>query len=209
MINDDRQFNMKKFLTISNILILINVVTYFAVLKKYDTNDYSYLVEAGGLIVPLDGEYYRLFTCMFLHSGWFHLVNNMIVIFIIGNSIEKNIGKVALLCVYILGGLCGSVFSMAYFINMKKYNTVSIGASGAGMALLGAMIAFSVLDNKKKDVLQVKDVIFCLFLTLLLGLTSEKIDNAAHFGGFFSGFIIEAVFLGEKKYAAYRYNRRH
>ena len=63
-----------------------------------------------GLILE-NGEIYRLFTCMFLHFGIYHIANNMLVLFVLGQRLEPVVGKIKFILIYLLGGLGGNIFS--------------------------------------------------------------------------------------------------
>jgi membrane associated rhomboid family serine protease len=97
------------------------------------------VVERPGRAVelpPNDPEVYRsLFTCMFLHGGWMHLIGNMWFLFIFGNNIEDRLGHVVFVCFYLLGGLAATG---AHWAMYSDSTTPVIGASGAVSAVLGA-----------------------------------------------------------------------
>ena len=84
----------------------------------------------------LAGEYYRFFTCMFLHAGLLHLASNSIYLYYFGVRAERLLGTGKFLVLYLVSGLCGGVFSVLFSGNAG----VSIGASGAIYGLLGAML---------------------------------------------------------------------
>ena len=92
------------------------------------------------------GEYYRLFTCMFLHFGIEHLLNNMLVLFVLGSRLEQVIGKIKFLLIYLIGGVLGNVISLLIELRTQDF-AVSAGASGAVFAVMGAMI-YIVIRNK-------------------------------------------------------------
>ena len=73
------------------------------------------MIECGAAYPPLileNGEIYRLFTCMFLHFGIEHLLNNMLVLFVLGSRLEQAIGKIKFLLIYLIGGVLGNVISL-------------------------------------------------------------------------------------------------
>jgi len=129
---------------------------------------------------------------MFLHFGADHLVNNMLVLYFIGDKLERIVGKVKYICIYFGSGLLAGIASLGYNM-LKNNNIVSAGASGAIFGVVGAM-AFIVLINKGriKDFSQGQMVLFIL-LSLYGGLTSQGIDNVAHIGGLLTGIIFAAV----------------
>jgi rhomboid protease GluP len=181
--------------TVTNLLILINLLVFLIMEIRGSTNDIYYMLDRGALYWPameFSHEYYRFFTYMFLHFGLDHIVNNMIVLFFIGDKLERIVGKVKYLCIYFISGILAGMASLGY--NMLKNNyVVSAGASGAIFGVVGAM-AFIVLINKGriKDISSRQIVVFVL-LSLYGGLTSQGIDNAAHIGGLLSGAILAAI----------------
>ena len=119
-------------------LILINIIVFLAVEFTGSSQNTMHMLDCGAptpMIIE-GGEYYRLFTCMFLHFGIEHLLNNMLVLFVLGSRLERVIGKIKFLIIYIVGGLLGNVISV--LIELKSMDfAVSAGASGAVFAVMG------------------------------------------------------------------------
>ena len=78
-----------------------------------------------------------LFTSMFLHGGWMHLIGNMTFLWVFGDNIEAVIGNVNFLVFYFIGGLAASA---AHILAGPGSTVPAIGASGAIAAVLGAYI---------------------------------------------------------------------
>src|SRR5688572_1574795 len=74
---------------------------------------------------------------MFLHGGWFHIINNMWVLFIFGDNIEGRMGSIRYLIFYLLGGAAAGLLQ-TYLL--PSSNTPMIGASGAVAGVLGAYL---------------------------------------------------------------------
>src|SRR5262249_27924701 len=85
------------------------------------------------------GEWWRMFTCMFLHIGVLHLLFNMVALWNVGGFMEHLLGSTGFLVLYLLAGLLGSVASVAW-----NPFVVSAGASGAIFGLFGGLLAFLV-----------------------------------------------------------------
>ena len=131
------------------------------------------------------GEYYRLFTCMFLHIGIWHLLCNMYSLYVIGKEVEGLFGKWKYLVIYILSGICGSILSLAF-----SHNTVSAGASGAIFGLLGALLYFGYYYRTYLGATIKSTVLPVVIFNLILGFLSSGIDNAAHIGGLVAGILL-------------------
>lgn len=89
------------------ILAAINVIVFFVLSLRGMTENGMFLLEHGAMYVPKvieDREIYRLFTSMFLHFGFQHLMNNMIILALAGWNLEIEIGKIRFLLIYVLSG---------------------------------------------------------------------------------------------------------
>ena len=128
-----------------------------------------------------NGEWYRLFSCIFVHAGILHLMLNMYALYVIGGQMESYLGKLKYAFVFLLSGLVGSLFSLIFT------NSVSVGASGAIFGLLGSLLYFGyhyrlVLGNSLKH-----DIIPVILVNLLIGLMIPGVDVWAHIGGLVGG----------------------
>lgn len=171
-------------------LLAINVVVFALATLAGGTDDQEVLLDFGAMFGPLisDGEYWRLFTAMFLHSGPMHLGVNGLVLFIFGGMMERSYGHARFLLIYILAGLSGSVASYLF-------NSVAIGAgaSGAIFGVIGALAAFFLIQQGafgKQAQNSLIAVLIIVSINLFMGLSSSGIDNWAHLGGLVAGFIL-------------------
>lgn len=187
---------LMRHITITGIIIVINALVYIITAHRGNVYDAVYMLECGGSYAPnviLGNEYYRLFTCMFLHYGFAHIFNNMFSLFVIGYMLEPRMGKLRFAVVYILGGLAASAASLIYHWRTEAY-AVSAGASGAVYAMIGAYIVVMLLhDRAHFDPLR---IIFVMLMPLISAFRDVDIDNAAHIGGLVAGIIL--TYLIEK-----------
>jgi rhomboid protease GluP len=135
-----------------------------------------------------DGEWWRLFTSLFIHFGALHLLFNMWALGIFGPLVERLYGSINYLCIYLASGLAGSLASLSWNPELN-----SAGASGAILGILGAMLAAQLRTGKSfpSNIVRPLRNTTLVFLgwTLYAGFTSKGIDNAAHLGGLAAGFI--------------------
>ena len=143
------------------------------------------LVEFGGNVGSLvkSGEYFRLFSSIFLHGSILHLACNMYSMYVIGPQLESFYGKLKYLYIFILSGISGSLLSLAF----NPSNIVSVGASGAIFGILGALCYFGYhyrvyLGNALKS-----QILPIIGLNLMLGFMVNGIYNFAHIGGLVGG----------------------
>jgi membrane associated rhomboid family serine protease len=84
--------------------------------------------------VPSQPVVLTIFTSMFLHGGWAHLLGNMLFLWVFGNNIEDRLGRVRFLIFYLAGGVVAALLQMAFDLSSS---VPTIGASGAIAAVLG------------------------------------------------------------------------
>lgn len=177
------------------VLILINILVFLAVEFTGLSQDARHMLDWGAAYTPMivgNGEYYRIFTCMFLHFGIEHLANNMLVLFVLGSRLERVTGSFKFLAVYLIGGIGGNILSLVMELRSGDY-AVSAGASGAVFAVMGAMI-YVVLRNKGwLGDLSMRQILVMAAFSLYFGFTSSGVDNAAHLGGLAVGFVLAVI----------------
>lgn len=135
----------------------------------------------------LNGGYWRLITHQFIHGSISHIFFNMYALIYLGLMIENKLGWQKFLFIYLLSGICGGLISIIF-----HQETVMMGASGAIMGLYGAFIALLVnktFERKAAQALLISTLIVSA-LVLINGSFGKRVDNAAHIGGFISGFVI-------------------
>jgi rhomboid protease GluP len=174
-------------------LAVVNVAVFGAmVLAGVDpvNPELRQLIAWGADFGPLTvgGEWWRLFTCTFLHIGVFHLLVNMIGLLSAGVLVERLLGNGGFLALYLLAGLGGSLVSLYW-----DPAVVSAGASGAIFGAFGALLGFALLDRRAMPPEVTRRLRNGGFLFLgcnvLIGLNAPNIDLAAHAGGFAVGVL--------------------
>ena len=177
------------------ILVVLNVLVFLAVEFTGFSQDTVHMLDWGAAYTPYiveEGETYRIFTSMFLHFGIEHLINNMLVLFILGSRLERVIGSLRFAVIYFLGGIAGNVVSLLYDLRQGEA-AVSAGASGAVFAVMGGMILVVLCNKGRLEDLSMRQILILAVFSLYFGFTSSGVDNAAHLGGFLAGFILAVI----------------
>lgn len=177
------------------LLIILNVLVFLVSESAGSSQDVMHMLDLGAAYTPLiteNGEVYRLFTSMFLHFGISHLMNNMLVLFVLGSRLERTVGKLRFLAVYLLGGTAANIISMFLELKTGEYS-VSAGASGAVFAVMGAMIYIVLRNRGRLEDLTVRQILIMAAFSLYFGFTSTGVDNAAHVGGLLAGLVLAAL----------------
>lgn len=146
----------------------------------------------------LNGEWWRMFSSMFLHIGFVHIAFNMAALWNLGQSAEELFGTRRFINLYFISGFGGSCLSLLF-----NPGVISAGASGAIFGVYGSLFAFFFAHRKEmgKEAFLAgsKSATAFLVLNIVLGFTFG-FDNFCHFGGLLSGFICGILYLpGAKK----------
>ncbi len=193
-------FVPRKGFWITPLLIDINVLV-FILMTAMGGDIYSpsgnILLKWGANYQPLtlNGEWWRLITCCFVHIGILHLFMNMFALLFIGILLEGKLGRLRFLTAYILTGITASVTS-AYWHDLN----LSAGASGAIFGMYGvflAMLTTNLIPKPERKTQLVSIIIFVVYN--LAGGLKAGIDNAAHIGGLLGGMFIGYVFYASLK----------
>lgn len=185
----------------TSVLLILNVLVFLIVEITGGSEKIDHMLKFGAAYTPLileQGEWYRLITCMFLHFGISHLVNNMLLLFVLGGRLERTVGKLRFLFIYFIGGVAGNLVSLAVDLKTLDF-AVSAGASGAIFAVMGAMIYVVLRKRGRVEDLTTRQMLIMAALSLYFGLTSSGVDNAAHIGGLLSGFLITVLLYHPRK----------
>ena len=184
-------------------LIVINVAVFFILTMFGDTEDAVFMLQHGAMYEPyiiIEGhEYYRIFTCLFLHFGITHLLNNMVLLGALGWNLELEIGKVRFVIIYFASGIIGNIVSLFYDLTLEQ-PAVSAGASGAIFGLMGALLYVVIANRGRLGRLSGRGMLVMVILSLYFGLTSTGVDNLAHIGGLVSGFLLAVLLYRRKQY---------
>lgn len=170
-------------------LIFINMILCFCCIWN---PSFFYGNGCLGLPYVMDGQWYRLITAMFLHGSVDHFFSNMLLLYFLGDVIERKIGKVRFVTIYLLAGIVGNLFSCVHEY-ITGVNYVSYGASGAVFGLIGVLCYMVMVCGKEMKIsmpAMVVMVVYCIYSSF----AGENINVAAHLGGLLSGMLLTVVF---------------
>jgi rhomboid protease GluP len=159
---------------------------------------FNFCAGNGGLVLQ-QGQWWRLFTPIFVHFGWIHLLSNMWCLWNLGLLGEPLLGPLGTVAAYVLTGVAGNILSTAVHPQFpgEPGGIVSAGASGAVFGLAGVLIVLlksPLLPIPQFELKKLRrSVIYFALLNFIIGAgtwianTSLQVDNMAHLGGFLSG----------------------
>ena len=168
-------------------LLVVNLLVFAAAQRAGAGDDPEVLLDYGAMFSPLiaDGQYWRLFTAMFLHADIPHILFNGLGLVLFGSLVERTYGHLRFAAIYVIAGLSGSVLSFGM-------NSIAIGAgaSGAIFGVLGALGAFFAVQRNTLGAparINLAMVAVMAGISLAYGLVTPRIDNWAHLGGLIGG----------------------
>ncbi len=170
---------------ITYILIAINVIVF----ALQQINPYVTALGVQDNTLITQGEYWRLFTAMFLHADFLHIGFNMLSLFFVGRTIEVYYGKWRYLAIYLLSGLAGGI--LFYFTSQGQGG--ALGASGAIFGIFGALGVLYIINRKSLGVYgrgAIGNWLFWIGLNLVFGFSNPNIALFAHIGGLIAGMLL-------------------
>jgi membrane associated rhomboid family serine protease len=182
-------------------IIAINVIVYLIVgIGDGNLIDLSAktVFLTGGQNSPwiyATGEYWRIFTAMFLHFSLIHLGLNMLSLFMIGRVVEIIYGRWRYLVIYLGAGAIGGVATHFYYFSDLKI--VSAGASGAIFGVFGALGVFYLMNRGSRAYGQgaIGNWLFWLAINLVWGLSVSGIGIVDHIGGLVAGMLLSFLLI--------------
>jgi membrane associated rhomboid family serine protease len=177
--------------TVAIIVVCLAVYAYTAV--KGDTSNALDLLRFGASERShiWRGEYWRLFTPMFLHGGLLHLGLNLFFGSTWNAAVERVLGTSRFLLLYLLSGVIGSATSVLL------HDAISVGASGAMFGMIGAVLALHLRGAGSFERFwrnpAVRSLLFSVAMWVAIGFSAGGIDNWAHLGGFAYGAVLGYV----------------
>ena len=190
----DGLVRIAKSAPLTTVLALINIFIFVLLEIGGSTEDLEYMVNHGALYAPFvaEGQYFRLFTSMFLHFGIKHIASNMLALFCLGSVVEQELGEIKYISLYIISGISASAVSCLSAI-LSGSQTVAAGASGAIFGIIGGLCIIMIKRRGHFRNMNPANVALMAGYSLFAGFTDVGVDNAAHIGGLIMGLIITAI----------------
>ena len=173
--------------------------------------EYAEYEKIFALYVPYLKKYFlfsQYVTYQFLHGGFTHLLFNMLALYMFGRYIERQIGSLPFLKLYLLGGIFAGICHLLF---VNAYGTPVVGASGAICAVLAA---FAVMNPNTKLMVflgfipvimkaRTMVILYAGFTLLMAVIGGGNVAHLAHLGGLIFGFMYVKNFLGLRRIIGY------
>jgi membrane associated rhomboid family serine protease len=222
---DLSQFRKRPVATLA--IIAVNIAVYaITTYENLFLEVGDYWVSAGGFVpalTPMPAQWYRIFSSMFLHADFFHILFNMYFLYLFGRAVEEALGSWRFLALYMVSGVAASIFHTAFsFIGgTTAYVIPAIGASGAISGVLGAYL---ILFPGTSLVMGWGFLFFPIFLRLkaayylifwfatqvIYGFARLGGSTAvfAHAGGFIAGIALLPLVANKERFIQFKLTRQ-
>jgi rhomboid protease GluP len=192
-----RTESLKEFLKlypIVSIIITLHLLLFLIGYIPFLPKAWIYETFSGVNLYVAQGEYWRLLSPIFLHSGFTHLLFNSISLVLFGPALERIAGKGRFLTIYLVSGIGANIAT--YLIQPLTY--VHAGSSGAIFGLFGyylAIITFRKSMLSRENAQLVKTI---AILSIIMTFLQPNINVTAHIFGLIAGYLIGAALLNKK-----------
>ena len=181
-------------------LVAINSIVFVMLEIMGDTQNSEFMAHMGAVWPPYilkQGQYWRLLTATFMHFGFDHILNNMLILVCAGMILEDALGHVKYLILYLIAGIGGSTLSYLQMLHSGDY-AVAAGASGAIFGIIGALLWIVIVHKGRYETLTGKGLFFMIVISLYYGIHTGGVDNWGHIGGLIMGFLMGILFYRKK-----------
>ncbi|MEA4884796.1 MAG: rhomboid family intramembrane serine protease [Clostridia bacterium] len=182
----ERPLRIQRTAPATYVILGINLAVFIMLEVSGGSRNPWVLVNMGAKYAPAirAGEWWRLITSIFLHSGLFHLAANSYSLYNLGSVTERLFGTPRFIIAYLAAGLWGSIFSTIF----ADPRMIGVGASGAIFGLAGCLFYFGLRYPRQFRAIAGARFIVLVILNLGIGFATAVIDNYAHIGGLLGGF---------------------
>ncbi|MBG9985869.1 rhomboid family intramembrane serine protease [Facklamia sp. DSM 111018] len=182
-------------------IVGINLMIFLYMLLKFGTTtSVEALVQMGAksnIHIVFRHEFWRLLSAAFIHIGFEHLLFNNLSIYFIGMDLEKLMGHLRFIVLFIFSSLGGNLFSFAFNSNVS---------AGASTGIFGLFISYVVLAQMYPHLLALKQratsFSILIILNIVTGVMGTGVDNWGHIGGAIFGGLITLLIGLDKRYSS-------
>ncbi|MDP4086411.1 MAG: rhomboid family intramembrane serine protease [Bacillota bacterium] len=178
-----------RYYPIVSIIIAIHIILYLCTILPFFPNYWFIETFSGVNLYIMEGEYWRLITPTFMHSGFSHMLFNSISLILFGPALERILGPARFAVVYLVAGLIANIATL--FLEPLTYSHV--GSSGAIFGLFGYYMAIILFRKKWLSRENTQIILTLCAVSLIMTFLQPNINITAHLFGLLGGFLLGAI----------------
>jgi rhomboid protease GluP len=178
-----------RYYPIVSIIITIHIILYLLTILPIFPNIWFIETFSGVNLYIMEGEYWRLITPTFMHSGFSHMLFNSFSLLLFGPPLERMLGKSKFIFVYLFSGLAANIATL--YIEPLTYTHV--GSSGAIFGLFGYYLSMIMFRKHMLSRQNSQIILTLLVISLIMTFLDSNINITAHLFGLLGGFFLGAV----------------
>lgn len=183
-----------RYYPIVSVIVLIHILFFLLTSLRVFPSSFLFESLSGVNLYIWQGEIWRLFTPIFLHSGFSHVLFNSFSLVLFGPALERILGSVRFIVVYLITGISANIATL--FIEPVTY--IHVGASGAIFGLFGMYISLVVYRKNLLSRDNTQLIMTIAVISIVMTFLQPNINIVAHIFGLISGFLIGALTLRNK-----------
>jgi membrane associated rhomboid family serine protease len=184
-----------RFYPVVSIIIAIHFLLYILTALPIFPNFWFKETFSGVNLYIMEGEYWRLFTPIFMHGGFTHVLFNSFSLVLFGPALERLLGKGTFLLIYLVSGVLANVATLL----LEPLTYVHVGSSGAIFGLFGYYISMILFRKHMLSQQNSQIILIICALSLIMTFIQPNINITAHIFGLLGGFLLGAIFYKKKK----------
>ena len=174
---------------IVSIIIAIHLGLYLLMSVTIFPNTWFFENLSGVNLYIMEGEYWRLITPTFIHSGFSHMLFNSFSLVLFGPALERMLGSIRFLIVYLLSGFIANVATLL----LEPLSYTHVGSSGAIFGLFGYYLAIIMFRKHMLSKQNSQIILTLCVVSLIMTFLQPNINIIAHLFGLLGGFLLGAI----------------
>jgi rhomboid protease GluP len=178
-----------RFYPVVSIIIAIHLGLYLLMSVTIFPNTWFFENLSGVNLYIMEGEYWRLITPTFIHSGFTHMLFNSFSLVLFGPALERMLGSIRFLFIYLLSGFIANVATLM----LEPLSYTHVGSSGAIFGLFGYYLAIIMFRKHMLSKQNSQIILTLCVVSLIMTFLQPNINIIAHLFGLLGGFLLGAI----------------
>lgn len=182
-----------RYYPVVSFIVLIHILLYLLTVIPAFPSAWLFEPLMGVNLYIVQGEYWRLVTPIFIHSGLAHVLFNSFSLVLFGPALERMLGKSRFILLYLATGILANVATLL----LKPLTYTHVGSSGAIFGLFGVYLAIVLLRKDLMSRENTQVILTIAIIGVLMTFLQPNINVTAHLFGLISGFVLGSMLIGK------------